>query len=44
MKAEYDYIIVGAGSSGCALAWRLSQDPAISVLLVESGPADSIAW
>ncbi|WP_174274605.1 GMC family oxidoreductase [Sphingomonas bacterium] len=40
MKDRYDYIIVGAGSSGCALANRLSADPANSVLLVESGPVD----
>jgi choline dehydrogenase-like flavoprotein len=40
LKDLYDYIIIGAGSSGCALAWSLSNDPANSVLLVESGPAD----
>lgn len=40
MNHEYDYIIVGAGSSGCVLANRLSADPAVSVLLVESGPPD----
>jgi choline dehydrogenase-like flavoprotein len=40
VKDHYDYIIVGAGSSGCALANRLSADPAQSVLLVESGPSD----
>ncbi|CUX48561.1 choline dehydrogenase [Agrobacterium tumefaciens str. Cherry 2E-2-2] len=37
---HYDYIIVGAGSAGCIVAARLTEDPTIKVLLVEAGGSD----
>ena len=39
-QREYDYVIAGGGTAGCILAARLSEDPAVSVLLLEAGGTD----
>ena len=40
MNETYDFVIVGAGSAGCVMANKLSTNPGVSVLLIESGPDD----
>ena len=41
MPKSFDYIVIGAGAAGCAVANRLSEDPDVQVAILEAGPKDS---
>ncbi len=44
LDGQYDYVIVGAGTAGCVLANRLTENPNTRVLLLEAGKSDNYHW
>jgi choline dehydrogenase len=44
LEGEFDYVVIGAGTAGCVLANRLTEDPDVTVLLLEAGGKDDYHW
>ena len=44
MNTTFDYIVVGAGSAGCVIASRLSENANVSVCLIEAGSSDCLLY
>ena len=40
---EFDYVVAGGGTAGCVVAARLTEDPGVTVCLIEAGPFESVS-